>query len=182
MKTKYVMNGGLAFSEKRDIKRLEKLAAEGWLLQEFAFAGFYYKLVKGTGQQLTYTMDFQANPDADYFDIFRNAGWQHVTSWGRQVHVFSAPKGTAPIYSGNEIDEGKYTDITAKLGKGSIYTLAAVILCASLSKVSQSQFEFMHFPLLVMTKLSVVGFIFCFMPFVAYKFKKRRNQSLSGEK
>jgi hypothetical protein len=179
MKTKYVMNGGLAFSEKRDIKKLEKLATEGWLFQEFAFAGFYYKLVKGPSQQLTYTMDFQANPDADYFNIFRNAGWHHVTSWSKQVHIFSAPQGTAPIYTGNEIDEGKYTDITATLGKGSIYTLAAVILCAVLLKVSQSQFEFMHFPLLVMTMLSVVAFIFCFMPYVAYKFKERRNQLLS---
>lgn len=177
MKTKYVMNSGLAFSEKKDIIKLEKLAAEGWLLQEFAFAGFFYKLVKGPSQQLAYTMDFQSNPAADYYDIFSNAGWRHVTTWHKQVHVFSAPAGTAPIYSGNEIDEGKYTEITAKLGTGSVYMLAALIICAVLLNISQSQFEFMHFPLRIMTTVSVVGFIFCFMPYVAYKIKEIKNRT-----
>ena len=44
MKTKYIINSGLAFAEKKDMKKLEKLASEGWLLKELSFGGFFYKL------------------------------------------------------------------------------------------------------------------------------------------
>ena len=175
MKTKYIMNVGLAFTEKKDIKKLEKLASEGWLLQEFAFNGFMYKLVQGPKQDLTYTIDFQTKPDTDYFDIFSSAGWQHITSLNKQIHIFSAPKGTAPIYSDNEIKEGKYQEITSALGKGAWYSLLALMVFASAMIISKSHFEILYYPLFFITIINLAALIFCFMPFVAYKIKQQRN-------
>lgn len=182
MKTKYVSNGGLAFSEKRDIKKLEKLAAEGWLFKAFAFGGFFYKLVKGPQQELTYTMDFQSKPDAEYFDIFASTGWHHITSCGNQVHVFSAPKGTPPIYSGNEINEGKYEEITSGSGKLAIFSLLALVTLSVLTKISKAHFEFMFFPLMIAAVVSYIAFVFSFMPYVAYKYKAIRNNTFSETK
>ncbi len=175
MKTKYVMNGGLAFSEKRDTKKLEKMAAKGWLFKSFAFGGFLYKLEQGQPQELCYTMDFQSKPDFGYFEIFSSAGWQHITSASGQIHVFSAPKGTAPIYSGNEIEEGKYLDITSGLGKGAVLSLLALIVFWFLMVTSKTYFSVMFYPLAILTGLSTISFVFCFMPYVAYKYKEKTN-------
>ena len=175
MKTKYIINSGLAFAEKKDMKKLEKLASEGWLLKGFSFGGFCYKLVQGSNQELTYTIDFQLNPDTDYFDIFSTAGWHHVTSSSKQIHIFSAPKGTAAIYSDNEIAEGKYKDITLLLGKGTAYTSVALIVFSLTMFMSKLHFEVLYYPLLILTLISSIAFIFCFMPYVMYKIKDIMN-------
>ncbi|TDR20708.1 DUF2812 domain-containing protein [Marinicella litoralis] len=176
MKTKYIMNGGLAFSEKKDIKKLEKLAAEGWLLEGLAWGGFCYKLVQGPAQDLIYTIDFQATPDSDYFDIFKSAGWRHITSSGQQIHIFAAPKGTPPIYSGNEIEEGKYQDFTVNLGKGALYSFLIMLVFMLLMYLSKSYYAFMYYPLFALTLISSMAFIFCFMPYLSYKFKAQAKQ------
>lgn len=179
MKTKYIINAGLAFSENKEIKKLEKMAADGWIFQKFAWGGFFYKLLEGPKQELTYTMDYQSNPDTEYFQIFNSAGWHHVSSSGNQIHVFSAPKGTPPIYSGNEIDEGKYQDMTSAMGKGSIYSFIILITSFILLKISKANFEFLFWPLSIVMILTAVVFVFCFMPYVAYKYKEKKNTSLS---
>jgi hypothetical protein len=170
------MNGGLAFSEKRDIKTLEKWASKGWLFKDFAFGGFCYKLVQGPSQELTYTMDIQSNPDADYFEIFDVAGWRHITSIGNRIHVFCAPKGTPPIYSNNEIEEGKYKDFISSLGKWSKYSLMALVICLVALNMSKLYFELLFYPLASLTLISLTAFIFSFLPYVSYKFKEKKNQ------
>ncbi len=40
MKSKYVMIGGLAFSEEKDMKKLGNYASEGWLLDSIV-GGFF---------------------------------------------------------------------------------------------------------------------------------------------
>ena len=179
MKTKYMMNRGLAFSEKDDIKKLEKLAAEGWVFEKFAWVDFYYKFVQGPKQVINYTMDFQSKPDSEYFEIFASAGWHHVSSIDNHIHVFSAPKGTPPIYSGNEIDEGKYTEITSVMGKGTVYSFLVMINLNVLTKLSKSNFEYLFWPLNIAMILSWIVFVFYFMPYVAYKYKEKMNTKLS---
>ncbi|EDS77184.1 conserved hypothetical protein [Clostridium botulinum C str. Eklund] len=45
MKNKYVMIGGLAFSEEDDMSKLSSYAKEGWILEKIVL-GFFYKLKK----------------------------------------------------------------------------------------------------------------------------------------
>ena len=44
-KTKYVVSGGIAFSEKQDLQVLKKFAAEGWIVKRYKRFG--YELEKG---------------------------------------------------------------------------------------------------------------------------------------
>ncbi len=176
MKTKYMLNGGLAFTEKHDIKKLERLAAKGWLLKGFAWGGFMYKLVKGPKQKLAYTIDYQSNTDDDYLGIFAAAGWQHVTSWSQQIHIFSAPQGTAPIYSYDEVAEGKYRDIMAYLGRWFLYSLLALVICYLGMKLSLEYFDWLFYPLAALSFVGLVGCIFCGLPYIVYKFKTQWNR------
>ena len=46
-RTKYMMSGGLAFSEQKDLEKLSKLSSEGWHVRKFSFLG--YTLEQGEG-------------------------------------------------------------------------------------------------------------------------------------
>lgn len=175
MKTKYIMNIGLAFSEKKDLKRFEDLAAEGWLLKDLAFGGFFFRLEQGEKQELSYTLDLQKNPDSEYKDIFKHAGWKHVCSAANRIHIFCAPKGTAPIYSEDEIGEGKYTDFTASLGKIAQYAFVTFILFYLGSIWVRPFSDVVHYSVFTVSMLGLVAFIFSFLPYLKYKFNERKK-------
>lgn len=86
-KTKYVASGGLAFTEKMDMKKLSAYASKGWILNGFALLGFSLK--KGEPQNIVYSLDYQKDADKEYFAIFEEAGWKHVCSAENEFHVFS---------------------------------------------------------------------------------------------
>lgn len=97
--TRYQLSAGLAFAEEKEMDKLGKLAAEGWLLEGFAFLGF--RLRKGQPQQLIYSLDVQdvgERERVEYEQTFMASGWQLVCSTGN-MHIFSAVPGTQPIYS-----------------------------------------------------------------------------------
>ncbi|MBW7454600.1 DUF2812 domain-containing protein [Paenibacillus sepulcri] len=105
---KYMASGGLAFTEERDMDRLSRLAAKGWILESFAFLG--YRLRRSEPQQLTYCVDYnQVNERdmTDYVELFEAGGWHKVCS-SERIHIFSARKGTAPIYTDNDTHYEKY--------------------------------------------------------------------------
>ena len=171
MKNKYMINGGIAFTEKKDLKKLEQHAVNGWLLEKFAFGGLCYKLVKGPSQKLTYSLDLQADPEAEYLDIFEAAGWHHVTTYHKEIHIFSAVEGTNPIYSENELSENKYETITKSLGKGATLTFIAVVIFSLSMLVSRQYFDLLERPFFVLSLLSIIMFIFCFMPYMMFIIK-----------
>jgi hypothetical protein len=74
MKTKFVYNSGLAFSEEKEMKKLSKYARKGWLLESFAGFGFGYKLREGKPKNIDYSLDYQNGADEDYFEFFEAAG------------------------------------------------------------------------------------------------------------
>jgi hypothetical protein len=175
MKTKYIINKGLAFSEKNDLKKFEDLANEGWILKDFAFGGFFFKLEQGEQQSLSYTLDLQADPDPEYKAIFEQAGWKHVSSFGNRIHIFCAPKGTSPIYSDDEIAEGKYTDFTASLGKTAVYAFLAFIIFSMVAIWIRPLSDIAYYPVYIAVMLSLIAFVFSFMPYLKYKFNERKQ-------
>jgi len=107
--TKYIFSGGLAFTEKRDMARLSREAADGWLLESFAFLG--YRLRKGEPQQIDYCIDYTKVSERDmpgYEEMFEAGGWHRVCSSTDCIHIFAAPKGTVPIYTDNDTYSEKY--------------------------------------------------------------------------
>jgi len=105
---RYLMSGGLAFTEQGDMNKLSRLAARGWLLESFAPLG--YTLRKGSPAQLDYCVDYQSVPPHEldgYTELFEAGGWTRVCSLA-DIHIFSAKKGTEPIYSDRDTNRQKY--------------------------------------------------------------------------
>ncbi|MFD0589439.1 DUF2812 domain-containing protein [Paenibacillus sp. GCM10027627] len=122
---------GLAFSEHREMRKLERLAARGWLLDSFAFAG--YRVRRGKPQRLTYCVDYnhEAIKDMDnYIEMFSAGGWTKVCSTER-IHIFSAPKGTRKIYTDDDTAVEKYRS-AIKLMKPVLFLPIATLLLFAL--------------------------------------------------
>ncbi|MBK3494235.1 DUF2812 domain-containing protein [Viridibacillus sp. YIM B01967] len=127
--TKYMMSDGLAFSEKRDLKRLQKKSKEGWHL--FSFLPMGYNLQKGEPKELQYSVDYrhlQDGEDQEYFELFEMAGWNHVCS-EVGIHFFVAPMGTQPIYT----DVESQIDKVQRLSKNVYMTAVFFVLMTVVS-------------------------------------------------
>lgn len=97
--TKYVMSGGLAFSEDKDMEKLRSYSLNGWHVSGFKFMG--YTLEKGESSDYIYSVDYRSLAEGEkeeYFDLFSNAGWSHIAS-AENIYLFRAHPGTKPIYS-----------------------------------------------------------------------------------
>lgn len=98
-KTKYIMSGGLAFAEDKDMEKLRRFSLKGWHVSDLKFMG--YTLEKGESADYIYSVDYRTlneEESEEYFDLFSSAGWTHITSEG-DIHLFRAFPGTKPIYS-----------------------------------------------------------------------------------
>jgi len=129
---KYAASGGLAFTEQKDMDKLSRLAAKGWFLESFALLG--YRLRKGQPQQLIYCVDYNLVDErgmADYTGLFEAGGWQRVCSKER-IHIFSAPKGTRPIYSDQDTEYEKYHSSVKMMKPFLAAPLLTIILVALL--------------------------------------------------
>lgn len=106
---KYILQRGFAYYAEKDMKKLEEMAREGWILKGFTLGGFYYKLVKGEPQELSYSWDdhhVKISEKEEYYKTFRKAGWELVdcVKSKKKIYgtIFVAPAGTIPIYTDDD--------------------------------------------------------------------------------
>lgn len=127
---KYVPSGGLLLSEEEDLKKLSKLAKEGWILESFEKLSF--KLRKSDPQNVEYCIDYNNEKDDldEYLSMFENSEWKHVCSYDGH-HFFMAPKGSRPIYTDRETLSSKY-EKQYKLMKKSLTGLISLIIACLL--------------------------------------------------
>jgi hypothetical protein len=175
MKKKYRLNFGLAFFEKSTMQKFEKLATQGWLFKRFAFGGFLLEFEQGEQQTLSYSLGFQSEPDSDYFEIVRAAGWRHVTSHFNEFHVFSASPGTAPIYTNDEGEAEKYEELNSYFGKAALYTFLAILAVTALMMLSQIYFSLLYVPLQILQYFCVATFVFCLLPYCKYTYDRLKR-------
>jgi len=95
--TRREISSGLAFAEEYDLQRLSQWAAEGWRLAKIEH--LWMVLEQAPPEQAIFAIDYQDAPDSEYFEMCAAAGWQHVTSVEKQIHLFKAASGTAAIFS-----------------------------------------------------------------------------------
>lgn len=113
--TKYMMSGGLAFSEEKDMEKLRRYSLKGWHVTDFKFMG--YRLEKGESADYIYSVDYRSLKEdeaEEYVDFFSSAGWSHITSEGN-THLFRATPGTKPIYSDNDTVAVKHDNLGSSL-------------------------------------------------------------------
>lgn len=174
---KYVYNGGLAFSEDRDMQRFSDYAREGWFLESFAYLGFSYKLRKGTPKKLVYSLDYRKNADEEYFALFEASGWSLVCSQAH-IHIFSAPVGTKPIYTDQDTLLEKYEQEKNTTGKYAFTFLLTTFVFFLIYNLG----DLISLPIwasktfLVLGVLSLIPLIFTGLPYIQYKKKSKHLQ------
>ncbi|ALC89270.1 hypothetical protein AM500_05325 [Bacillus sp. FJAT-18017] len=174
-RTKYITSGGLAFDEEKDMEKLGELAQEGWIFDKFYFLG--YKLKKSSPQDLQYAIDYRKGADQDYFAYFEEAGWKHEGSSGDYIHLFSAPKGTAPIYTDKPSILEKYENEKKSMGKAALITLlinicivVAYNFVASL-EIFNSNEMIIKSVFALLQLVGVICLVFTGLPYLGYMYK-----------
>ena len=174
-KTKYVVSGGIAFSEKKDLQVLKKFAAEGWIVKRYKRMG--YELENRSPELVDYSIDIRnlAYEDEDkdeYFAMFEFAGWEHVCS-RYDTHLFKAPVGTTPIYS----DTSSKADKLLRMRKS---VVPAVYFAALLTLVSYIVMVFAEGTFGEIAKWSFNVFIVllfpCVLMYIALTYRSMRLQ------
>ncbi|MFS0562119.1 DUF2812 domain-containing protein [Terribacillus sp. 179-K 1B1 HS] len=136
--TKYVSSGGLAFSEKKDMKKLAKQAAKGWHLQDFAFMG--YRLVRGEPKQVQYMIDYRTLDEAEeqeYLEMFEFSGWTLVcSSYG--MYIFEASPEAAPIYTDADTKQDKLKRAATFIPKMALVTTILTLIGFLIVRVTDS--------------------------------------------
>ncbi|MCC3869198.1 DUF2812 domain-containing protein [Terrisporobacter mayombei] len=125
---KYVPSGGLLLSEEKDMKKLSKLAKEGWMLE--SFEKLSYKLIKSEPEDIEYCVDYNEDKDDwnEYISLFENSDWEYICSY-EGYHFFKAPKGTKPIYTDKETLSLKYEKQYKLMKKSIIGTVVLILAC-----------------------------------------------------
>ncbi|PBB06553.1 DUF2812 domain-containing protein [Salimicrobium humidisoli] len=123
---KYISSGGLAFEEEKDMRKLEKYAAEGWKVEGFYLLG--YKLKKSEPAEKIYAIDYCNKPDEEYFSYFREGGWEYVASQSDYIHLFTAAHGTTPLYTDKATEIDKYEAEQRMTGKAALPMLIIEML------------------------------------------------------
>ncbi len=173
MDNKYLWNMGLAFDEDGVLKKMSKLAKQGWFLSKMSL--LRYKFEKGEPKDLIYSMDYKElkKDKEEYFELFGLSGWKHMRSYG-PYHFFSAPIGTVPIYTDQKSYLDKYKapkSIYLKILETSAFTLLIAIISYIflLPKINNRVFDLIlflvgsvSFIILVPSLMVTVAFIFRF--------------------
>lgn len=176
--TKYIASGGLAFDEEKDMEKLEKLAREGWVFDRFYFMG--YKLKKTSPKEIQYAIDYRKGVDRDYFAYFEEAGWKYEGTSGDYIHLFSAPKGIAPIYTDHTTILEKYESEKRSMGKAAFITLLLNIAIAALFyffttlPIFSTNESTIKIVFAILQTITLIFLVFCGLPFLGYLYKVRK--------
>jgi len=125
---KYIMSGGLAFSEEKDMEKLRQFSLKGWHVSDFKFMG--YTLQRGESSEYIYSVDYRSlkeDEKEEYFDFFSTSGWSHIASQG-DIHLFRAHPGTKPIYSDRDTTVEKYENLNRSMKRLAIPFVLLTVL------------------------------------------------------
>jgi hypothetical protein len=176
--TRREIGSGLAFAEEYDLQRLSTWAAEGWRLAKIEH--MWMVLEQAPPEQAVFAIDYQEAPDPEYFQMCAAAGWQHVLSVEKQIHLFKAVPGTAAIFSATD-SVTKYQRAAHMVGKPALWSSAGlvvslVLLFGMIQPWLLTQPDSMlRVILYVMTAMVIIVFatisIFTVWPWVAYRLR-----------
>ena len=176
--TKYIASGGLAFDEEKDMRKLADYARKGWVFEKFSFMG--YKLEKSSPVELQYALDYRKEADEDYFAYFDEAGWKHEGTSGGYIHLFSAPKGIAPIYTDKSTILEKYQNEKKWMGKAALLMLLVNIALAvafyfvTSGAYYQANDTTITITFAILQVLGLICLIFTGLPYLGYVHRVRK--------
>ncbi|SIT71974.1 DUF2812 domain-containing protein [Edaphobacillus lindanitolerans] len=154
-KTKYITSGGLAFSEKEDMDKLQRYSNEGWHVKGFKLMG--YTLEKGHRSDYIYSIDYRSLAEGDedeYMDVFASAGWTHIAS-SADIHLFRAQAGTEPIYTDRDTTVEKYRNSAVSVGKAAVPLVLLTVLAWIGAVMSTGMFNVLTIAAVILTACAV---------------------------
>jgi hypothetical protein len=98
------------WQEEKQTRWLEEMARQGWHLEKVMLRR--YTFLRGEPAEVLYRLDFirlWGTKRQEYFDLFRDAGWEHVARMGKR-HYFRKPDRPGEA-------RDIYTDPAGQLGK-----------------------------------------------------------------
>lgn len=95
------ISSGLAFTPEKDLAMFEDMARRGQRLAGLSLSAHGWRFEEAEPEDVVFDMAYETDPDEDYFDLFRAAGWTPVLSYGH-IHFFKAAPGTPPVHTGTE--------------------------------------------------------------------------------
>lgn len=100
-----------AWQDEKEENWLRQMSLQGWHLSRLGFPGFYF-FEKGAPQDYAYRLDFitDSKKKQDYYQIFRDAGWEHLGEMSAWQYFRKPSAGGSPpeIYTDPQSKSQKY--------------------------------------------------------------------------
>lgn len=101
-----------AWQDEKEEAWLEEMSRQGLHLDHFGFPGWYF-FRQGEPRDFAYRLDFitaTGKDQAGYYQIFQDAGWEHVGNYGgwQYFRKERKPGESAEIYTDNQSKVKKY--------------------------------------------------------------------------
>ena len=175
---KRLICGGLAWSEDRDMKKLNELSKEGWMLSGFSYLS--YELKKEEPREYIYCIDSQKVENREeYIDLFKDGGWEYVCNYG-DIYFYRALPGTKEIYSDKASLSEKYSYIGNQMKNVIIVLVAIAMGLIPILMIGDSYIklnfikEILEFIIIISLAFSL-SFTVCYLT-IKYKVKKLSNK------
>lgn len=100
---------------------LEDMAAKGWFLKDYSSGVFsLVSFAKGEPKAVRYRLEpvppDETSPDVERREVYRQLGWEHVTTIGKELYVWRSDEPDAPeLHTEPETEAGAYTRLSRKL-------------------------------------------------------------------
>ncbi len=171
MKTLKKFKISLANDIDKEEEWLTEMSAKGF--QFFKYSWFIYHFEEDHSKSYIYQADFQAADD-EYFELYKQAGWEHVYTEIQQYHYFRADKnviGDNRIYS----DPSSIKAMYKRMMKFYL-TIFIFMLVAQVGMLSTWEPNFFSVFVLVLVTAVTVLYIFLFI-MLLQKMRKYEKQS-----
>lgn len=170
MSTTTTMSAGLAFEPGKDLATFAEMAAQGKHLAGTARLGHGWRFVEGAPQDVVFDLAYERDPDADYLEYFRAAGWAHVLTAG-DVHIFKADPGTPPVHTGGE---SRREELLRERNRFAGFSLLALLLFAAVG-LGASHVDWNAWLELVLLLAALVPVVYTALPLTGYWYRSRRR-------
>ena len=175
---KRLICGGLAWSEDKDMKKLNELSKKGWMLSGFSYLS--YELKKEEPREYIYCIDSQKVENREeYIDLFKDGGWEYVCNYG-DIYFYRALPGTKEIYSDKASLSEKYSYIGNQMKNVIIVLVAIAMGLIPILMIGDSYIklnfikEILEFIIIISLAFSL-SFTVCYLT-IKYKVKKLSNK------
>ena len=117
---------------------LEDMAVKGWFLRDYTSGVFSLaSFTKGEPKAVRYRLEPAAPgetfPDTERREVYRQLGWEHVTTVGKELYVWRCDDPDAPeLHTEPETEAGAYTHLSRKLWMWNGIALALMGLALAL--------------------------------------------------